>query len=658
MGGGGAGSINDTSGVSDSGTLAFDASSGTFSQNISGSGGVTQMANTLTLTGSNTYTGATAINAGELVLGNADAVEDSSVTVNVANGLGFATGISTFIVGGLAGSGNFAVGSGVTLQVGTMNTPVNTTTYSGVLSGSGSLCIGGPDTLIFTGADTYSGSTTISQGTLQIGSGGSAGSISGTAITDNGSLVFDRSDTPNYSGVISGSGSLTQGGSGTLTLTGANTYWGATTITAGTLQIGSGGSISNSMSITDDGSLVFDCSTSTTHMATISGNGSLTQKGGGTLTLTGNDSLGGSLTQEGSTLTLSGSDSFTMGTTINQGDELQIGNGGSTGSISGNITDNGSLVFDSSMWTTCSASINGGGTLTQEGSGTLTLTGSDTYSGATTINPNTTLQVGNGTTGGLGCTSGITNYGSLVLDTNGYYMGAISGGGGLTVSGGTVYLNAANAYSGVTIWGGGTLELCGTTASLNYIVSDCGTRRSTAPGRPTSRAAISGPGSLVQERLRHARPHRRQHLIGTTTIMWSGTLQLGNDPRRLHQALYGQRHRLRNPAFDCPVGLIDLLRAPSPAAATSRRRARGTLNLSNGSNTLYGLSRRSAAAPWWRTPPTRFPPVPASRWPPGPRWWPRPAAGRPPASTASSTTPFGPRRRAGHRHHERQFRLS
>ena len=226
VGGGGAGSINDTSGVSDSGTLAFDASSGTFSQNISGSGGVTQMANTLTLTGSNTYTGATAINAGELVLGNADAVEDSSVTVNVANGLGFATGISTFIVGGLAGSGNFAVGSGVTLQVGTMNTPVNTTTYSGVLSGSGSLCIGGPDTLIFTGADTYSGSTTISQGTLQIGSGGSAGSISGTAITDNGSLVFDRSDTPNYSGVISGSGSLTQGGSGTLTLTGANTYSG------------------------------------------------------------------------------------------------------------------------------------------------------------------------------------------------------------------------------------------------------------------------------------------------------------------------------------------------------------------------------------------------------------------------------------------------
>ena len=74
------------------------------------------MANTLTLSGSNTYSGATAINAGELVLGNANAIQDSTVTVNVANGLGFATGISTFIVAGLAGGGNFAVGSGVTCK--------------------------------------------------------------------------------------------------------------------------------------------------------------------------------------------------------------------------------------------------------------------------------------------------------------------------------------------------------------------------------------------------------------------------------------------------------------------------------------------------------------------------------------------------------------
>ena len=92
-------------------------------------------------------------------------------------------------------------------------------------------------------------------------------------------------------------------------------------------------------------------------------------------------------------------------------------------SNSSSIYDNGSLVFDSSMWTTCSASINGGGSLTQEGTGTLILTGPNTYSGGITINSGSTLQVGNGTTGGLGCTSSITNYGSLVLDTNAYYLG-------------------------------------------------------------------------------------------------------------------------------------------------------------------------------------------------------------------------------------------
>ena len=91
----------------------------------------------------------------------------------------------------------------------------------------------GLGTLIFTGTNTYTGGTTISTGTLQIGNGGTTGSVAGN-IVDNSALVFNRSNALTYAGVISGTGSLTQVGAGTTTLTGANTYTGGTTISAGT----------------------------------------------------------------------------------------------------------------------------------------------------------------------------------------------------------------------------------------------------------------------------------------------------------------------------------------------------------------------------------------------------------------------------------------
>ena len=95
--------------------------------------------------------------------------------------------------------------------------------------------------MILTAANTYTGGTTISGGILQLGNGGSTGSIVG-AIVDNGQLSLDRSDTGLVlSGVISGTGTLVQMGTGTSILTGTNTYSGGTTVTAGTLQIGDGG---------------------------------------------------------------------------------------------------------------------------------------------------------------------------------------------------------------------------------------------------------------------------------------------------------------------------------------------------------------------------------------------------------------------------------
>ena len=78
---------------------------------------------------------------------------------------------------------------------------------------------------------------------MQLGNGGTNGSVNSFAIINNGVLVLDRSDSITYGGVVSGTGSSVKEGSGTLTLTGTNTYTGGTTITAGTLDLGTGSAI-------------------------------------------------------------------------------------------------------------------------------------------------------------------------------------------------------------------------------------------------------------------------------------------------------------------------------------------------------------------------------------------------------------------------------
>jgi len=100
--------------------------------------------------------------------------------------------------------------------------------YGGTIGGSGSFSQAGTGTTILTGTNTYSGGTTITSGTLQIGNGGTAGSILGDT-ANNGALVFNRSDLLTYSGVISGSGSVSQNGAGEVRLTAANSAAGSVT---------------------------------------------------------------------------------------------------------------------------------------------------------------------------------------------------------------------------------------------------------------------------------------------------------------------------------------------------------------------------------------------------------------------------------------------
>ncbi|HEX7349356.1 MAG TPA: autotransporter-associated beta strand repeat-containing protein [Rhodanobacteraceae bacterium] len=156
-----------------------------------------------------------------------------STTENWTVAGGTLVGDATTFQGSIA----FAPASGVTATVAFNQTSDGT--FAGAISGAGDLTKTGTGTLILTGANTFTGSTTISAGTLQVGDGGTTGAIGTGAITDDGTLVFDRSDAITLTGAISGSGSLTKQGTNTLTVNGdGSEFAGTTTIPAGTLTVG------------------------------------------------------------------------------------------------------------------------------------------------------------------------------------------------------------------------------------------------------------------------------------------------------------------------------------------------------------------------------------------------------------------------------------
>jgi fibronectin-binding autotransporter adhesin len=134
------------------------------------------------------------------------------------------------------------------------------TTIGPITAGASTLTEAGPGTLFLTGANTYTGATTISGGTLQVGVGSTAGSLATTsAITDNATLAFDRSDTvtegSTFASTIGGTGGVTQLGGGNLILNASNGYQGATLVSAGTLTVsGAAGAINSSSGVTINGS--------------------------------------------------------------------------------------------------------------------------------------------------------------------------------------------------------------------------------------------------------------------------------------------------------------------------------------------------------------------------------------------------------------------
>ena len=185
-------------------------------------------------------------NAGGFVItGNALRLNGDSNFTNTAgdNNWGIAITLSEDAKTFTSSAGNLTLSGNITsTKTATAVTvaSVGNTVISGVLgTGIGALTKSGTGTLILSNANTYSGTTTISGGSLHVGDGGTTGTLgtSTSTINNNGNLTANRSNAITFGQIIGGTGSFTQAGTGTTTLTNVNTYTGATTIQRGTLQI-------------------------------------------------------------------------------------------------------------------------------------------------------------------------------------------------------------------------------------------------------------------------------------------------------------------------------------------------------------------------------------------------------------------------------------
>src|SRR6516165_8482867 len=249
--------------ISDCGDSGSDCSN----SGATGGGLIKIGTGTLTLSGANTYTGPTAVNAGTLQAGAVNAFSSASA-FTVASGATLDLAGFDQTIGSLAGAGNVTLGA-ATL---TTNGDGSDTTFSGTISGSGGLVKVGEGTLTLSGNNSYTGGTLLNEGTLAVGSSTALGTGTltladgttlqaaayGLALANAMRLLGDttvdtQSNTLTLSGSISGTGGLDKIGSGTLILTGASTYTGDTNVNEGVLTVN--GSLVSAVSINSGGTL-------------------------------------------------------------------------------------------------------------------------------------------------------------------------------------------------------------------------------------------------------------------------------------------------------------------------------------------------------------------------------------------------------------------
>ena len=347
----------------------------------------------------------------------------------------------------------YAIAPTVSQSNGSPTTAATLPTLTTATNVSGGLTKDGLGTLTLSATNTYTGATTVNDGTLQIGDGGTTGSIStSSAITDDATLAFNRADTitqgTDFASVISGLGGVTQAGTGTLVLTGANIYTGNTAVDQGFLQLSPSGAFTmlvQTISQSVGGAANFNPGPGIIQTTTGNSNGII----GGWATYGSDDWAVGST--DGTTLT-----TVTAATTYT--------NTSSALDDPANYTDN-NMNVDSSQTPTDAITPN---SLRFNSAAPHTLTLQD----ANTITSGGIL-VGTGVGNNLSKITGgtLTNGTELIVTQNntgnGLEIGsAITGGGTVTKWGaGTLILSGANAYTGPTTLYAGTTRFAGTMAA-------------------------------------------------------------------------------------------------------------------------------------------------------------------------------------------------
>ncbi|EBX3861388.1 autotransporter outer membrane beta-barrel domain-containing protein [Salmonella enterica subsp. enterica serovar Senftenberg] len=332
-------------------------------------------AGTLILNAENTYTGGTTISGGTLIATNVEALGTGNVTDNA------------------------------TLELNTGGD------FDNAISGSGQVVKSGDKTLTLSGINSYTGGTTISGGTLVASNVDALGSGD---VTDNATLELNTGG--DFDNAIGGTGSVVKSGDKTLTLSGTNTYRGGTTISGGTL-VASNVNALGSGDVTDNATLEMNTGGDFTN--NIGGTGSVVKSGDKTLTLSGTNSYTGGTTISGGTLVANNVEALGTGDVTNNA-TLELNTGGDFDNV-----------------------ISGSGQVVKSGDEMLTLSGNNTYRGATTISGGTLIATHVNALG----TGAIDNRASLLLDASGQFTVTDL----TTESGGNTEIGAGSTLQATTL---------------------------------------------------------------------------------------------------------------------------------------------------------------------------------------------------------------
>ena len=502
---------------------------------ITGATGLTKNGGgTLTISNTgNDYIGTTAIDGGTLVISGAGKLGGTSAPLTIGGGK-LDLGATSQTVDAV--SITAAAASGNTIQNGTLagtsyaasNASGTATVTANLAGGAATLAKSGAGTLSLTGINTFTGATSITAGTLEIGGAGqlNSGAYAG-AISNAGALFVNTTANQTLSGAISGAGALTKANAGTLTLSGASTFTGNITVNSGTLNVGltvnnanptatalgDMTTIGKTVTVNSGSSLVFtqpdaigqynykspvmlvaDGGTITRMNGSFNSIGDVTLRNGGRLTsANGQNATVNSLSLNGDVIVSGTSGSF-IDTSGSSNNGIHLATGVVSSTISFDVASTGDATADLTVSAPLvDKTLGGAAGIIKNGAGKMLITGANSYSGGTTINGGI-LQLGNGsTTGSLSTTGAITNNANLNINrsnavTQGtdFSAAAITGTGSLTAAGtGTMTLSAANSYSG------GTSVNAGADLRINGAQTGAGSVTVAATGK------LGGSGSVI-----------------------------------------------------------------------------------------------------------------------------------------------------------------